>query len=174
MKKVLLLMVAVLMVSSVAMADMITINTDASGSSCLLAPGFTTTTAILHKYSTGSTGDRFYLDTSAAGAGTSVFSFTTSWVTVGTIQTDLSVAYGVCLDTSTGPILLGTIVAQLVGPGSIAIKAAPIIGQIIYTDCSFGEHPASGGTAYIGTQTGPCEPIATQQSTWGAVKALYR
>ena len=42
--------------------------------------------------------------------------------------------------------------------------------NIIYTDCSFGEHPATGGIGYVGHDC----PIAVEPATWGKVKSLYR
>jgi len=40
-------------------------------------------------------------------------------------------------------------------------------------DCSFGEHPATGGSFYV-AGTGDCKEVATEATTWGSVKALYR
>jgi hypothetical protein len=170
MKKVLLLMVAVLMVSSVAMADHIGIYADNTGASCSLnVAGFSTTPTVIHKFSTGATASRWYID-SSLGGGASILAFTTSYTTVGDIHNDLSVGYGNCF---TGSIVLGTLVMTGGAPGQLDVKTA--IGQtnIIYTDCSFGEHQATGGTAYINS-TGNCHEVATENSTWGQVKALYR
>jgi hypothetical protein len=168
MKKVLLLMVAVLMISSVAMsAPHYGVYSDCSGSSCSLVAGFTQTIALVEKFSTGTTGCRLKV---AFPAGTNFFGFTTPYVPIGTLTSDLSLGYGVCL---TGTNCLGTI-AAILAPGTAQVLAADTFANIIYTDCSFGELIGHGGTAYIGG-TGDCnEPNATQPSTWGQVKALYR
>jgi len=168
MKKVLLLMVAALMISSVAMADHIGIYSDATGSSCSLLGGFTQGSTVIHKQTPGTTGSRWYLDSSLLVG--SIFAFTANYTTVGSYTNDLSVAYGPCVP---GPVVIGTILMSATG-GSLSIKPAQGFLTIIVTACDFGESPASGGTAYIGT-TGNCfEPLATEQSTWGQVKALYR
>jgi hypothetical protein len=167
MKKVLLLMVAVLMISSVAMAGgHFGVYTDANANSCLLAPGFTSTATVVEKFSAGSTGSRFKV---ILPAGSSFFSFNTTFVPIGTLTSDLSLGYGTCLN---GTIPLGQIVAIL-NPGTIQVLAADNFSTIIYTDCSFGEYPATGGLAYVGT-TGDCGEVATENSSWGQVKSLYR
>jgi hypothetical protein len=168
MKKVLLLMVAVLMVSSVAMADHIGVYSDASGSSCLVGSGFQSNVTVIHRSLLGATGSRFKI---TLPAGSAFFAFNTSYVPVGNMQTDLSLGYGDCL---TGSFVIGTIVANLTS-GTISVLPADTFVSIIYTDCTFAELPATGGNAYVAPATGNCnEPLATEQSTWGQVKALYR
>jgi len=167
MKKVLLLMVAILMVSSVAMADVIGMYTDASASQCNLASGFNTTGTVVHKFTAGATGSRFKV---IFPAGTSFFSFATPFVPIGNLTSDLSLGYGQCLN---GSFALGTIVAIL-APGLGSVTAADAFPTIIYTNCDFGEFPASGNNFGVATDPGPCDPNPTNQSTWGQVKALYR
>jgi hypothetical protein len=169
MKKVLLLMVAVLMVSSVAMADHFGVYSDDTGSSCVIATGFIPTATVIHKFTVGGTGARFAVD---LPAGSSFFGFNTPFVPIGVLTSDLSLGYGQCL---IGSIPLGTITA-IYAPGLIKVRAADAFPNIIYTDCSFGEYPASGGQAWAGTppQDFSCAEVATQESTWGNVKALYR
>jgi hypothetical protein len=165
-------MLAVLMISAVSAnaIEHIGIYADANGTSCILASGFNPNVYVVEKTTTGSTGSRFYVD---PGAGNSIFGFTTAFVPVGNINSDLSLAYGGC---NTGTFALGTILMSLT-PGAGPLRVLPAIGfaTIIYTDCSFGEYPATGGKAYVTPGTGSCEePLATQPSTWGQVKALYR
>ena len=168
MKKVLLLMVAVLMISSVAMADHISVYTDASASVCALgSAGAFLQPVVVHKLSAGTLSSRFKL---TLPAGSNLFGFNTPYVTVGNIQSDLSVGYGVCLN---GASVIGTL-AGIFGAGTLDVVAADLQTTIIVTDCTAAEFPATGGTAYVGT-TGDChEPNATENSTWGQVKALYR
>jgi hypothetical protein len=167
MKKVLLLMVAVLMISSVAMADHFGIYADPTGASCALATGFTTTSTVIEKFSLGSTGCRLSVDNLPTGG--SFFAFSTAWTPVGDIHSDLSLGYGTC---QTGSIVLGSFVA-IFGPSTLHVLPAQGFTNIIFTDCTFGQHNATGGTAYVGG-TGPCGEVATEPSTWGQVKALYR
>ncbi len=168
MKKVLLLMVAALMISSVAMADHFGVYSDATGSSCALGAAnvFNPGATVIHKFTLGATGSRFKV---TLPAGTSFFGFNTTFVPIGVLTSDLSLGYGQCL---TGSIPLGTITA-IYAAGTLSVLPADAFATIIYTDCNFGEYPATGGTAYVGG-TGPCNEVATEQSTWGNVKALYR
>src|SRR5512134_3130240 len=125
MKKVLLLMVAALMISSVASANHFGVYTDATGSSCLLAPGFTSTATVVEKFTNGSTGSRFKV---TLPAGSSFFSFNTPFVPIGVMTSDLSLGYGLCLD---GSIALGQIVAIL-NPGQIDVLPADAFATIIF------------------------------------------
>jgi hypothetical protein len=159
-------MVAILMVSSVAMADHSGVYSDGTGSSCALASGFNSTASVIEKFSAGSTGSRFKV---TLPAGSNFFSFATIYTPVGSLTSDLSLAYGTCIP---GSIVLGQIVAIL-GVGSGAVLPADLQSNIIYTNCDFAELPATGGTYYSGT-TGNCNEVATEPTTWGQVKALYR
>lgn len=169
MKKVLLLMVAVLMVSSVAMADHFGVYADNTGASCSLAVGFQsgTTAAVIEKFTTGTTGSRFKV---TLPAGSSFFSFSSPYTPIGNLTSDLSLGYGGC--QGPGSVVLGNIIAIL-NPGSGQVLPADLFANIIYTNCVFAELPATGGTYYVGS-TGNCNEIATEPTTWGQVKALYR
>jgi len=168
MKKVLLLMVACLMVSGVASADHFGVYSDATGSSCALGAAgvFNPSATVIEKFSLGSTGCRFKV---VMPAGTAFFGFNTPFVPIGALTTDLSLGYGQCFN---GSIVLGTINA-IYGAGTLSVLPADGFTNIIYTDCLFGEFNATGGNAYVGS-TGNCNEVATEASTWGNVKALYR
>jgi len=167
MKKVLLLMVACLMVSGVASANHFGVYLDGTGSSCDLgAPGFNPGATVIEKFSLGSTGSRFKV---TLPAGTSFFGFNTPFVPIGSLPSDLSLGYGQCLN---GSIVLGTITA-IYTAGTLSVLPADNFTNIIFTDCLFGEYNATGGNAYVGG-TGNCNEVATEASTWGNVKALYR
>jgi hypothetical protein len=166
MKKVLILIVPLLMVANVAAADHIGIYRDASGTSCLLTPGFTTTTAVIHIYSLGATGVRFRVDFANA-PGSVFFAFSTPYVPVGALDTDLSIGYGACLSPT---IMIGTIV-MLLNSGYLDVKPAIGFANILYTDCDFAEKLATGGRAW--TEFDYCA-FAVEPATWGKVKALYR
>lgn len=169
MKKVLLLTAAALMIASVAMADNVGVYSDGTGSSCIVAPGFQSTTAVVHKYSQGTTLSRWK---ATAPAGSSVFSFTPTlgFNAIGTWNTDISVAYGQCM---AGSFAVGTF-AAIWNPGVIDLGPADLQTSVLSVDCLFAEGPATGSDAYVGgTPPGACD-VATEQSTWGGVKALYR
>ncbi len=166
MMRMLLLLVSLLLISSVAMADNIGVYSDATGSSCYLgAPGvFSATVTIIQKFSEGATGSRFKV---MLPDGSSFFGFNTPYVPVGTLPNDLSLGYGTCLS---GSIVLGTILA-IYSAGLVQVLPADNFADIIYTDCSFAELPATGGYGTVGSQ---CDTGAVEPSTWGGVKALYR
>lgn len=173
MKKVLLLMVAVLMISSVAMADHIGLYNDGAGTTCLIAPGghFSGTDCfVIEKFTTGSTGSRFKIN---FPAGSAVFAFTPAgaFSALGTATSDLSVGYGGC---QTGTIVVGNLVCNLTA-GTGAVVAADLQTDVLYTDCGFTQKVATGGTFTIGASgPAPCGEVATEPTTWGSVKALYR
>ncbi len=168
MKRTLLLIICILVIANGAMADLISIYSDASGNSCNLGAAgvFNADAAVIHKFANGATGSRFK---AAFPAGTSFFGFNTPYVPVGALNLDLSLGYGQCL---TGSIVLGNILA-IYAAGSAQIVAADAFPDIIYTDCTFAELTASGGIADIGG-AGNCDPHAVEPSTWGSVKSLYR
>src|SRR5262245_2878369 len=140
MKKVLLLMLAVLMVSSVAMAEHIGLYSDATATSCQLTAAFPANVYVVERSLGGTTGSRFKV---TPGAGNSIFAFNTSYVPIGNIGNDLSLAYGQCLN---GDVVLGTILMGLTpGSGNLEVVAADAFATIIYTNCVFGEFPATGG-----------------------------
>jgi len=174
MKKLPLMVVLMLSMASSAMADHIGIYSDATGSTCVLSPGFNTTATLIHKFSTGATSSLFGV--SAANApGSTIFSIPTGSAIC--VTDPCPYFYGGC---KTGSIVLGTLAASLGSSGYIEVVGAgnfptgnfpvPLVG-----DCNQGSHSATGGKAYIGSAPGACDPpLPTEPSTWGSVKSLYR
>src|SRR4030095_15872272 len=121
MKRLLLLLSCLLVISSTAMADHIGVYSDATGESCDLgAPGqFNPNAAVVHKFSAGATGSRFKV---VFPAGTAFFGFNTPYVPVGALNTDLSLGYGTCLS---GAFVLGTINA-IYGAGTGSVQPADL------------------------------------------------
>ena len=172
MKKFLLLTMCLLMVSSAALADHIGVYSDGSASSCNLgniAGQFSPTATVIHKFATGATTSDFNI---TFPPGTAFFGFNSPYIPVPVVQPTggISLGYGQC---RTGNIVLGSINA-IYAIGTAQIVHSDSFANILYTDCSFASHSATGGTAYVGT-TGNCnEPLPVEPSTWGSVKALYR
>jgi len=174
MKRMLWLLFSLLLISSVAMADHIGIYSDATGQSCQLgniAGQFSTSATVIHKYASGATASRFK---ATFPAGTVFIGLVSPYILVGALPTDLSLGYGQC---RSGCIVLGTLNA-FYGVGTLQILAADGQANILYADCSFTEHPASGGTAAVNVP-GECLDndgctVAVEPSTWGSVKSLYR
>ena len=166
MKKLLLVTLLALLSATSAFADNIVVATDATGTNCAIAPGFSSTATVIHRFTSGATGSRFKVE---LPAGTQFFSFATTYVPIGSLPSDLSLGYGQCLTSS---IALGTIVA-IWANGEIKVLAADGFPNIIVTDCVFAELPATGATSYVQSTPVDCT-TPTDQSTWGKVKSLYR
>lgn len=176
MRKMLMLCALLLIaLPQIAAADHIGVYSDASGSGCMIAPGISTTSAVVHKFSLGAVGSRFRV---AFPPGTTVYAFNTwnAYPAVGDVQTGIGVAYGTCLQ---GSWAVGTFVADY-APGAVCMHSAIGFPTINYFDCNFDELPASGSGASVGSPCGAhnggpaCGPVAVESSTWGSVKSLYR
>ncbi|HET6348069.1 MAG TPA: hypothetical protein VFH88_03205 [Candidatus Krumholzibacteria bacterium] len=129
---------------------------------------------IVQKFSDGgsATGCRFKV---TVPTGLTILSFTTSFVPIGDIKNDLSLAYGFCITQTTS---LGYILAQSTSASPtcsyVSVVAADNFANAIATDCSFGEYTVGTGQGIVNPD-GTCQcNIAVQPSTWGKVKALYR
>ncbi len=178
-KKVLMLALAIMMIASYAMAgDHMGVYTDQAGTTC----EFSATAVgpvdlyVVHK-TTGATGSQFKV------VNTMDWTFNASvlngYLAIGDAFTDLSLAYGSCL---VGPDLP---VVQLSGfsfplPGKtcgfLDIVAADVPQKLLTVDCTFAEVEITGGRlSFNNDGTCPCGPVtATEESTWGKVKSLYR
>jgi len=169
MRRILLLAISLVMIASAAFASHIAIFSDATGSICNLASGFSTGATILHKFSAGSVGSRFRVDLSLC-PGSTILEFNSPYLTTGTITSDESVAYGQCLS---GSIVVGTLTA-LWFPGAVSIVPAAGFPDIIDVQCDLVEVPATGGHTSIDGDGHGCDEDAVEPSTWSSVKALYR
>jgi len=169
MKKLLLLTISLLMISSAALADHIGVFSDATGTSCDLGAAgvFNPNATVIHKFTAGATGSRFKV---TFPAGTAFFGFNTPYVPVGALNSDLSLGYGQCLN---GSIVLGTINA-IYGAGVGQVEKADLQSIILYTNCLFAELPATGGPFTVASGWNICAETPVEPSTWGSVKALYR
>jgi hypothetical protein len=167
MKRMLLLLVFILLVSSVASANFISIYSDGTGASCVLAPGFNPTVTVIDKFDIGSVRARFSMTTGA----NQIISYSSPYATVGNLASDITVEYGQCL---TGSLVLVTAVMNLTG-GFLYIHPAQGQTQVLTTDCALVNHKTQWGYAAIGNIYDPCnQQVTTEPSTWGSVKALYR
>lgn len=96
-------------------------------------------------------------------------------VAIGNFATDVAVAYGVCVS---GPHLVGDALFQTsaASPACSYFDLVASDGQAtpLGTDCLFGEYEVGTGQAIVNPDgTCPCT-IATEPTSWGKVKALYR
>jgi hypothetical protein len=156
---------------------------DEAGTSCELAavPGLVR----VYMFKTGSdgaTGVRFSAPMPAcwAGATYAVDQIAPGLTAVGNSQSDLIILLGGCMS---GTVLLGDI-AYIQGPNDTACCAYPVLPasnqvSILATDCVFAEVVAGGLPSLVvnptpACPTDACRPLATNPTTWGQVKALYR
>jgi hypothetical protein len=125
---------------------------------------------VVHRNFDYGTGVRFA--TAADPGFTGVWlSETSSHYTMGKSTTDISVSYGLCRPS---PVVVLTMVYQMFGTSESCSKLsiAPAAG---FSDAVCFSH---GGCFYENAcQTGALHvncPVATESTTWGRVKALYR
>lgn len=189
MKKILMMTLALTVCASGAMADHVGLYSDPAGVDCTLntlapAPG-NNAVYIVHKFNAGATAVQFRtIDASGLFFASAVFP--AAFLTLGTWNQDLSVAYGGCL---IGDIAVGTLNFFWFGTpiagcnNTLELAAAPtspIPGEIAKVECDFETvTPMTGGKLWIGSGAdecvgGSCDPLATQENTWGGIKALYR
>ncbi len=147
---------------------------DDQGNSCsVTAPAGIVTVYVVHKFSDGgsATGARFKV---TVPSGLAILAFTTTFVPIGNISGDLSLGYGTCISSTTS---LGSILMNSSNPAAcsyISVVAADNFANPIATDCTFGEYTVKTGQA-IANPDGTCAcSVATEPTSWGRVKALYR
>jgi hypothetical protein len=183
MKRFALLMVCLLALAAPAFGQIegkvgdISAYADDQGSNCnITAPGGggLVTVFVVHKFSDGggATGARFK---GVAPGGLSFVAFNTPFVPIGNFSQDLSLGYGLCITETTS--LGSALYVNATAPAAcslLTIAAADNFANPIATDCLFGEYTVKTGSAIM-NPTGACQcNIATQPSTWGRVKSLYR
>lgn len=122
----------------------------------------------------GDVGLRFRIEPSPGFTGVWI-SETSPFVTVGNSQTDLSIGFGSC---RYGQFTVLTTTYQLFGTSScstLSIAAANGFPWPICVYCA-GEYFCDGYLALHINCDGSanCNPLATEPTTWGRVKALYR
>lgn len=178
MRKILMLAIVVVLGANVAMADHIGIYNDATGASCYkVPPAFQPYTwYVIHKFSAGTTGSQWKIDdfTGQTQSGSAVQG---GFLAIGGAYTGLSLAYGGCL---TGDIVLVHLnyfgfPTPPTTCGALRVVRDPTAATVKHTTCAFVEVVATGGQAFNGdTACGGCNEVATEETTWGSVKALYR
>jgi hypothetical protein len=171
MKKLLMATMPLLLIANTAFADFFRVVSDPVNQECYLGPaGFNDHLAIILKFAPGSTGARFKIH---VPSGSGIFSVSSPYTTVGDF-TDLTINYGTCL--TGGTFVIATFVSTLV-EGYAEVWPAEGQTSILVTDCALQQHCCgSSFGSYIGPDPGyTCQiPLATESSTWGKVKSLYR
>lgn len=164
---------ALLVATSSVRAEKLRIYSDAGLSDSTLTDGTPRTANfyVVHTATCGSTGIRFSVAPTIGFTGVWIGE-TTSYGKLGQSATDLSIGYGACL---TGPIAILTMTYQLFGTSAAcsALNAAPPPGFPCVVATSFCGCLDEYCVYDIGGLRVNC-PVATEPTTWGSVKALYR
>jgi hypothetical protein len=133
-------------------------------------------TYVVNKYPIdGSMGCRFRIQQPESGNWL-FLAFQTSFTPVGNALTDISVMYDQC-ETSSTTVGYALWFSSAPYPkcGIVSLLAASSFAEIILADCTFAEHTIPYGAPLIVNEDGTCFcEGATQATTWGLVKALYR
>lgn len=126
---------------------------------------------------TGATASQFAAPKPACLEGT-YLDESSPFVTAGNSQSGIIVMYGGC--RVEGPFLILTIRYTVHGatPAGCAYEVVPDpadpTGEVTFVDCTPAVVTAWGGVAYINGYGGLCDEVATDETTWGRIKSLYR
>lgn len=187
MKRFLTVIFALAVCASVAQADHIGIYSDQAGAQCwfssLVAPPGSNTAYVIHRFNVGSTASQFKVNDTSGLFATSQ-TFPAAYLTIGTWNTDLSIAYGGCV---IGDHVVATLNFLWFGAPvncgqTLAVAPAPttpIPGEVALVDCaqpSGNLETATAGTFYLLAGCGDACDLGTpaEESSWGKIKALYR
>ena len=187
MKHVLRLVLALTVCADAARADVISLYADVESNDCtlnvLVSPPGINTLYVVHWLNGGAIGAEFTIDDNS---GLVPVSQTTPYLWIGSWYTGISIVYGGCV---AGDHVIGTLnYLWLETPttceNSLLVVAYPNEQTVIVYDCS---QPYIRETAYsrytsVGPDADSCDVfggccqcvIPTSETTWGAVKALYR
>jgi len=131
---------------------------------------------VVHKFDPGegATASRFKIV--ATNVTMTFLGTSTSYAVLGAWDTGISIGYGQCVNTTTSILTI-----NFFGVGANAACARfdmvpdPIPAAIQITTCDFGDvNVPNGGSAIVNPDANCQCNIATNQSTWGGVKALYK
>jgi hypothetical protein len=152
---------------------------DAAGNSCNLvdAGSGLLTYYVVHTFKPGEAaiGSRFKI-VPPPGAAWAFITFQTTFTTIGQADSDVSVGYGInCQSTA---FEVGHVLYSSLGTAAPACShltfGAGLPGFILGLQCNFAEKVIETGVGIMNPNAGCQCNVATQPSTWGQVKALYR
>jgi len=132
---------------------------------------------VVHLNSVGATGSEFLVDTSASTMALIVAAVPAGFLSIGNSDTGISIAYQEC---RVGTFLVLTLTFDNFGTTAPCSylhmledpNAVPPVR--IWNDCFSFPHAFPGGQAIVNANgTCPCD-VATEATTWGTIKALYR
>lgn len=130
---------------------------------------------VVHEYTTGATSSAFRIVGSPGFTGTWVSDSSPFSAILGATPTGVYMSYAKCIAS---PTLIFEITYALAGTSStcsfLEVVNHPDLPFIMTPNCSADEPgPAHGGKLLVNPDSS-CSTVATQQSTWGRIKSLYR
>jgi len=170
------------------MADRIGVYADVGGTNCSFNPAAFAlqNLYVVHEVDGGAKVSKFKVN-DLSGMTSTGASVQAPFLSIGTFPLGIEIAYPTC---QIGKIVIGTLgyfhqLEVMDCSRSVEIVAHPgsqVPGEVVVVDCGepFGAiEVAQGGRAWGGTDPVACgdcyePPLATQESTWGGIKALYR
>jgi hypothetical protein len=196
MKLLLLVSLLVLTAVSPVFAEEIYLSDGGDWAACaMLVPPFQVSTVyVVHTLSPGATGSAWKLDYTAPANLVALGSSFAPFSVTGDPYAGIAIDYGAC---TPGTFVIGqltyfkTTMDEIPGCNHLVVVAAPGKASVLATACDAGDRAISGGffsfdTAAIPPVRNSAAPLAkaggycyvcisaTEPTTWGSVKALYR
>jgi hypothetical protein len=173
------MLLAIVATPALAQAEDLGLFADNAGLSCEVidAVAGIKRVYVVHVNSAGATGSEFLVDTSASTMSLIVSAVPAGFLSIGASDTGISIAYQEC---KIGTFLVLTMTFDNTGDTAACSRlrlledptAVPPVR--IYADCSSIPHAFPGGQAIVNPDGScPCN-VATETTTWGNIKALYR
>jgi hypothetical protein len=183
MKRFALLIVCLVAMATPALAingvGDVSVYADDQGSNCNISSpggGGLVHVYVVHKFQPGEQGtySRFKGEWPAGMTFLGAFNVGSN-VAIGTFDNDVAVAYGVCV-TSTHLVGDALFTTSGVSPTCSYFNLVASVGQTtpLATDCTFAEFEVATGQGIVNPDAGCQCSIATEPTSWGRVKALYR
>jgi len=181
MKKALLLSLAIVCIASMAFAQGGTLGVyaDPQGNNCYpqdIVAGLCTY-YVVHTNIAGATASQFRAAQPACMLAVYLSDTAVYPVTIGNSQAGVAVGYGACL-LSPIDVLHINYFCQALTPPCCAYPVTPdpnvVSGKIEVVDCVNALLFGTGGTTYVNGNDVDCPcTVATEETTWGAVKSIY-
>jgi len=180
MKKALLLTLVLVCSATVAFGQAGTIGlyADPAGADCHIPDVVAGlgTVYVVHTNTAGATASQFAAPLPSCYIGVYLSDTAIFPVTIGSSQTGVAIGYGACYGSPIDILHISLFNQALTGPccaWSVVPDPNVVSGQIEVVDCVNALLFGNGFTSYInGNDNCPCT-VATEETTWGAVKSIY-
>jgi hypothetical protein len=175
MKRSVLIVLALMLVASLANAESIMVFSDVGASDCNWTDAAPALQAvyIFHMYSAGATVSQWKLNAPATWSHLGeVADFP---LVIGTSVVDCSVSYGSCMQGNFKLMTVNFFGSGLEGACTLfGIGPAPDKAGVQVIDCADGRTFPPGGSGIVNSD-GTCDcNVPVQETTWGGIKALYQ